>query len=93
MKNEWLITFRSVTFAQRGERILRNHRIACQMQRTPKHLTERGCGYCLRLESVDVPEAMAIFHREKLHRRGTTDPAQFYSPSHRSRRCGFLNIV
>lgn len=66
MKNEWLITFRSVTFAQRGEQLLRSNHIACRMQRTPKHLTERGCGYCLRLESVDVPEAMAIFHREKL---------------------------
>lgn len=66
MKNEWLITFRSVTFAQRGERALRNKRIACRMQRTPKHLTERGCGYCLRFQSGDVPEAMEILRREKL---------------------------
>ena len=66
MKNEWLITFRSVTFAQRGERILRNNRIACQMQRTPKHLTERGCGYCLRLSGVNISETMDILRREKL---------------------------
>ena len=66
MKNEWLITFRSVTFAQRGERILRNSRIACQMQRTPKHLTERGCGYCLRFPGGNVSEAMDILRREKL---------------------------
>ena len=66
MKNEWLITFRSVTFAQRGERLLRSHHIACRMQRTPKHLTERGCGYCLRLQGLDVPNAVAIFRREKL---------------------------
>ena len=32
MKSEWLITFRSVTFAQRGERILRSNHIACRMQ-------------------------------------------------------------
>ncbi len=66
MKNEWLITFRSITFAQRGERALRNGRISCRMQRTPKHLTERGCGYCLRLQSLDIPGAVEIFHREKL---------------------------
>ena len=66
MKNEWLITFRSVTFAQRGEKALRNNRIACRMQRTPTHLTERGCGYCLRLPSVDIPNAMDILRREKL---------------------------
>ena len=66
MKNEWLITFRSVTFAQRGERILRNHRIACQMQRTPKHLTERGCGYCLRISGVEVSTALELLQRENL---------------------------
>lgn len=66
MKNEWLITFRSVTFAQRGERVLRNNRIACRIQRTPKHLTERGCGYCLRLSSVDVSAALELLRREKL---------------------------
>ena len=66
MKQEWLITFRSVTYAQRAERILRNHRIFCTMQRTPKHLTERGCGYCLRLQSGDVPATMNILHREKI---------------------------
>lgn len=67
MKSEWLITFRSVTFAQRGERILRSNLIACRMQRTPKYLTERGCGYCLRLRDVDAPRAVEIFRREKLN--------------------------
>ena len=66
MKNDWMITFRSVTFAQRGERILYSHHIPCQIQRTPKHLTERGCGYCLRLRGADVQKAVELFHREKL---------------------------
>lgn len=66
MKNEWLITFRSVTFAQRGERALRSRHIACRMQRTPKYLTERGCGYCLRLQGLNIPEAVEILRREKL---------------------------
>ena len=66
MKNEWLITFRSVTFAQRGERVLRSGHVPCQMQRTPKYLTERGCGYCLRLQELDVPTAVEILRREKL---------------------------
>ena len=66
MKNEWMSTFRSVTFAQRAERMLRSRQIPCQMQRTPKHLTERGCGYCLRLSPMDVPGAVELFRREKL---------------------------
>ena len=66
MKKEWLITFRSVTYAQRGERILRNGKIPCYLQRTPKHLTERGCGYCLRLQELDAPRAVALLRKEKL---------------------------
>ena len=66
MKNEWLITFRSVTFAQRGERVLHSRGIQCAMQRTPKKLTERGCGYCLRLRDGDVRKAVEILRREKL---------------------------
>lgn len=49
MKNDFLITFRSVTFAQRGQRILQQLQIPCELHRTPKLLSERGCGYCLRL--------------------------------------------
>ena len=66
MKNEWLITFRSVTFAQRGERALHSRQIPCRMQRTPKHLTERGCGYCQRLRGMDALRAVEILRREKL---------------------------
>lgn len=66
MKNEWLITFRSVTFAQRGEKVLRSRDIQCVMQRTPKKLTERGCGYCLRIRDADAFRAVEILHREKL---------------------------
>ena len=66
MKNEWLITFRSVTFAQQGQRALGRNHLQCQLQRTPKSLTERGCGYCLRLQGQDVQAAVAILQREKL---------------------------
>ena len=66
MKNEWLITFRSVTFAQRAERALQRRHLPCQIQRTPKHLTERGCGYCLRMRGADVPSAVDWLHREKI---------------------------
>lgn len=81
MNNEWLITFRSVTYAQKAERALRMGRIPCRMQRTPKYLTERGCGYCLRLGETDIPAAVEILRREKLpyekmyaiHSDGTTE--------------------
>lgn len=66
MKKEWLISFRSVTFAQHAERVLLREHIYCQLQRTPKTLTARGCGYCLRLDGKDAAAAVALLHREQI---------------------------
>ena len=59
MKQDWLITFRSVTLAQKGERMLKQADILCSLQRTPKMLSERGCGYCLRLRWYHGDRAIA----------------------------------
>ena len=48
------ITFRSVTFAQRGESVLDKAGIRCSMQRTPRWMEEQGCGYCIRLPGDKV---------------------------------------
>jgi hypothetical protein len=48
----YFITFRSVTYAQRGERVLRQAGIACQLQRTPRWMEERGCGYSLGVKDI-----------------------------------------
>ena len=45
--NGYLITFRSVTPAQRGESLLRGHGIDCALRRTPRWMEEQGCGYSL----------------------------------------------
>lgn len=56
------ITFRSVTVAQRGERLLKSGGIDCVLQRTPRWMEERGCGYCLRLRPTQVAAGL---HRLK----------------------------
>ena len=66
MKNDWLITFRSITFAQKGEGKLRQAGIFCDLHRTPRLLSERGCGYCLRLRGTDAMQAVELLRREKL---------------------------
>lgn len=43
------ITFRSITAAQRGERILKEAQMKAALQRTPRWMQERGCGYSLKL--------------------------------------------
>ena len=64
MKNNWLITFRSVTFAQKAERLLNRAGIGCMLQRTPKVLSERGCGYCLRLQMKDAMAAVELLREQ-----------------------------
>lgn len=54
----YFITFRSVTFAQRGESVLRRAGIDCTLQRTPRWMEERGCGYCLRVHDRDALKAV-----------------------------------
>ena len=55
-----LITFRTVTPAQRGESILRRAEIGCSLQRTPRSMEEQGCGYSLRLRGTDAERARQL---------------------------------
>lgn len=62
----YFITFRSVTPAQRGQRLLQQAGIECTLQRTPRWMEERGCGYCLRLRPVHVDRAVALLRQQGL---------------------------
>lgn len=59
-----LITFRSVTPAQRSERVLRKAGIACALQRTPRWMEEQGCGYSLRLRLEDVLSGVELLRAQ-----------------------------
>lgn len=59
-----LITFRSVTPAQRGENLLRREGIPCTLQRTPKVLAEQGCGYSLRVRCDQLLHAIELMRRQ-----------------------------
>ncbi len=65
MEEKWLITFRSVTFGQKGERILHAAGIPCTLQRTPKALSQRGCGYCLRVGGPDILRGVSYLREKK----------------------------
>lgn len=65
MKTEF-ITFRSVTPAQRGQRVLQKAGIDAALQRTPRFMEERGCGYCLRLSPADLHRAVELLRRENV---------------------------
>lgn len=57
--NYYFITFRSVTHAQRGEKVLQKEGVRCTLQRTPRWMEEKGCGYSLRIWVREPVQAVA----------------------------------
>ena len=62
----YYVTFRSVTHAQRGERLLKNAGIRCNLLRTPRWMEARGCGYSLRLWTGDIAGGVELLRREQI---------------------------
>ena len=59
----YYVTFRSVTHGQRGEKLLREGGIRCSLQRTPKWMEARGCGYSLRFWTEDLEGILESLRR------------------------------
>ena len=68
-KNVYLITFRSVTYAQRGERLLNRWGERCSLKRTPRWMEDQGCGYSLRLQTDNIERAVTLLRGEQLPMR------------------------
>lgn len=64
-----LITFRSVTPAQRAERVLKEAGVDCSIQRTPRWMSEQGCGYSLRLRQNTVLQAASVLQEKQISYR------------------------
>ena len=60
------ITFRSVTFAQKGQQSLKRMGIDTILRRTPKGLEQRGCGYCLQLRETLALQAIDHLRQERI---------------------------
>lgn len=63
---EYLITFRSITYAQRGEKLLEAKGLRCYLSRTPKQLSEQGCGYCIHVFTRDISGAVNELRMQEL---------------------------
>ena len=62
----YYITFRSVTYAQRGEKVLNMANIRCTLLRTPKWMEEQGCGYSLRIPWHSVQVAVDLLRSKEV---------------------------
>ena len=58
-----ILTFRSVTPAQRAEEVLRRAGVECTVQRTQKWMEEKGCGYSLRMNCRDLMTAAMLLRQ------------------------------
>ena len=62
----YFVTFRSVTYAQRGESVLKEAGISCILQRTPRWMEAQGCGYCLRLSLHDGARGVELLRQKQV---------------------------
>ena len=50
----YYITFRSVTVAQRAERLMARQGYRVNLMRTPRWMEEQGCGYALKIWTKEI---------------------------------------
>ena len=65
----YYITFRSVTHAQKAERLLAAEGIRGSLQRTPRWMEEQGCGYCLKFRTPQIGESVAVLRARRIPMR------------------------
>ena len=62
----YIITFRSVTPAQRAEKLLRSMGLYCFLGRTPRWMEEQGCGYSIRVHAVERESLLALLREHRI---------------------------
>lgn len=65
----YFITFRSVTFAQRAEKLMTKQGYRVSLMRTPRWMEEQGCGYALKLWTNDIAAAVRLLRESRIQLR------------------------
>lgn len=63
---QYYITFRSVTFAQRGEARMKKAGYRCVLQRTPRWMEEQGCGYALKIWVREIDTVLMLLREDAI---------------------------
>ena len=56
----YLLTFRSLTYAQRAARVLERAGVTGTVSRVPKSAATRGCAYCIIVAARHKEKAMGV---------------------------------
>ena len=62
----FLITFRSITYAQRAEQVLHRMGLKCLLRRTPRWMEDRGCGYGVEITTNDLGAALSALKQQQI---------------------------
>ena len=65
----YFITFRSVTYAQRAEKLLNQRGYRVSLLRTPRWMEEQGCGYALKLWTNRISAAVQLLRENRIQMR------------------------
>lgn len=60
---DYYFTFRSITGAQRAEKVLYGSGIRVKLLRSPKFLSIKGCGYALKVRGGEFVTVANLLHR------------------------------
>lgn len=63
----YLINCRSLTYAQRAERILERAGITAHILRSPQNISGEGCSYAVKVSERRFPAAMATLKQASLN--------------------------
>ena len=65
-----LIVCRSLTYAQRGVRLLERGGISAYLVRAPRLFAQAGCAYCIKVSQRWLERAVELMREAKLVPRG-----------------------
>ena len=65
----YFITFRSITFAQRAEKLLHQRGYRPNLMRTPRWMEEQGCGYALKLLTNQIEAPVNLLRENQIQLR------------------------
>lgn len=65
-----LIVCRSLTYAQRGVRLLERAGVSAYLVRAPQLITQAGCAYCVKVAQPRLERALGLMGKAGLVPRG-----------------------
>ena len=63
---QYLLTCRSLTYAQRGARVLERAGITGTVSRVPKSISKNGCSYCVVVSARHITRALSLLQKNGL---------------------------